>query len=81
MYIVKTKEERVTYFQKAIIDLAIDEIEKTKHALDKKDRQIIDMKKSQKEAAREAVLGIINEMTPEQLEIMVQKKKENSKDR
>ena len=52
MYIVKTKEERVSYFQKAIIDLAIDEIEKTKHALDKKDRQIIDMKKKPKRGSK-----------------------------
>jgi integrase len=75
MYIVKSKEERIEYFKKAMIDLALDEIEKTKYMISEKDKQIVDMKKGQKEAAREAVLGIINEMTPEQLEIIVQKKK------
>jgi len=33
------------------------------------------MKKSQKEIARIAVLDIINEMTPEEIELLVKKKK------
>lgn len=76
MYIIKTKEERISYFQRAVIDLAIDEIEKSKHVLDVKDKQIIDMKKRQKETAREAVLDIINEMTKEQVLQLIKKKSE-----
>lgn len=80
MYIVKTKEERISYFQNAVIDLAIDEIEKARHEIDSKDKEILDIKKSQKESAREAVLGVINEMTSEQLQVLIQKKRANRKD-
>jgi integrase len=77
MYIVKSKEEKASYFQRAVIDLAIDEIEKAKHTIDSKDQELLDIKKSQKKSAREAVLGVINEMTSEQLSILVQKSSTN----
>jgi len=80
MYIVKSKEERISYFQKAVIDLAIDEIEKAKQEINSKDQELIDIKKAQKKSAREAVLGIINEISPQELEILVQKNKNKQKD-
>jgi len=75
MYIVKSKEERKSYFQRAIIDLAIDEIEKSQYAINKKDKEIFEMKKMQKETAREAVLDIINNMTSKEIESLIKKKK------
>ena len=75
MYIVKSKEERISYFERAMIDLAIDEIEKTQSIIDNKDKEIFEMKKMQKETAREAVLDIINDMTLKEIEMLVKKKK------
>ena len=75
MYIVKSKEERISYFKKAIMDLAIDEIEKSQYVIDKKDKEIFEMKKMQKETAREAVLDIINNMSSKEIELIVKKKK------
>jgi len=77
MYIVKTKEERASYFKKAIIDLAIDEVEKTKYMISEKDKEISNMKKAQKKSAREAVLGVINEMSSEQVSRLVRKSSTN----
>ena len=79
MYIIKTKEERISYFQKAVIDLAIDEIEKSRNALERKDKEILDIKKSQKEYAREAVMNILEEMSSEEVEMIVQRKRQNKK--
>ena len=64
-----------------MIDLAIDEIEKAKHTIDSKDQELLDIKKSQKKSAREAVLGVINEISHEELEILVQKTRVNRNDR
>lgn len=75
MYIVKTKEERTSYFKRAMIDLAIDEIEKSRHMLDRKDKEIMDIKKAQKESAREAVMNILEEMSPKEIEKIALKKR------
>jgi len=75
MYIVKSKEERIEYFKKAIIDLAIDEIEKSQHVIEEKEKEIFEMKKMQKETAREAVLDFVNNMTTKEIESLIKKKK------
>ena len=74
MYFVKSKEEKIEYFKRAIEDLAIDEIEKIRHKIDEKEKEIQDMKKKQQEAAREAVFDIINNMTSEEVALLVKKK-------
>jgi len=74
MYIVKTKEERISYFQRAMIDLAIDEIDKTKHNLEKKDKEILAIKKYNKELTRDAVLDVINHMSSKEIESLIRKK-------
>ena len=73
MYIVKSKEERISYFERAMVDLAIDEIEKSQCIIDKKDKEIFELKKMKKESAREAVLDIMNNMSPKEMKVFVKK--------
>lgn len=75
MYIVKSKEERISCFEKAMMDLAIDEIEKYQCDIDKKNKEIFEMKKSQHESAREAVLDIINNLTSKDIKLLLKKEK------
>ena len=75
MYIIKTKEERIFYFKRAVMDLAIDEIEKSEIALDKKDKELLDMRKASKEVARETLHEMFNGMSIKQMEAVLDKKK------
>lgn len=73
-YMHYTPQDRVESFRKAEIDLAIDGIEKTQYMMNKQDKEIFEMKKIQKESAREAVLDILNDMTVQEIELFVKKK-------
>lgn len=73
-YMHYTHQDRVEAFRKAEMDLAIDGIEKASVQIIKKDKEIFEMKKIQKETAREAVLDIINYMTTKEIELLIKKK-------
>jgi hypothetical protein len=63
MYIVKTKEERISYFQNAIIDLAIDQIDKEKAKTIEEKEKFNLLLKEKNESIREAVFEIMSKMS------------------
>ena len=74
-YMHYTIQERIEAFRKAEIDLAIDGIEKATVKISSKDRQIADITKEKKEATRDELLDLINDLTPEELERLARKKR------